>query len=166
MHSIDICHPGVFGTVEMRPSTVGTWLVECHIGEYQLAGMRAKLLVYDPGRYTDKGSTCTVQNDIISEDVNMNGIILCCPEGFRSQIKKKKLVLMCDVYISGLKIFLHRRAECSLPLGMKSGRIEDSQITASDYVGKRVYFFFVKDLSSSQLSPIWCIMLLKHSSTW
>lgn len=48
---------------------------------------------------------------------------------------------MCDVYISELKIFLHRRAECSLPLGMKSGRIEDSQITASDYVGKQVYFF-------------------------
>uniref|UniRef100_A0A8C8DWW3 Coagulation factor VIII, procoagulant component n=1 Tax=Oryzias sinensis TaxID=183150 RepID=A0A8C8DWW3_9TELE len=40
--------PGVFGTVEMTPSTVGTWLVECTIGDYQLAGMRAKLLVYDP----------------------------------------------------------------------------------------------------------------------
>uniref|UniRef100_A0AAX7VW76 F5/8 type C domain-containing protein n=1 Tax=Astatotilapia calliptera TaxID=8154 RepID=A0AAX7VW76_ASTCA len=40
--------PGVFGTVEMRPPTVGTWLVECTIGDYQLAGMRAKLLVYDP----------------------------------------------------------------------------------------------------------------------
>lgn len=64
--------PGVFGTVEMKPSTVGTWLVECNIGDYQLAGMRAKLLVYDP--------------------------------------------------------------QCSFPLGMKSGRIEDSQITASDYV--------------------------------
>lgn len=65
--------PGVFGTVEMRPPTVGTWLVECTIGEYQLAGMRAKLLVYNP--------------------------------------------------------------ECVLPLGMQSGRIEDSQITASDYIG-------------------------------
>nr|XP_057918781.1 coagulation factor VIII isoform X2 [Doryrhamphus excisus] len=40
--------PGVFGTVEMVPSTTGTWLVECTIGDYQLAGMRAKLLVYDP----------------------------------------------------------------------------------------------------------------------
>uniref|UniRef100_A0A671W932 Coagulation factor VIII-like n=1 Tax=Sparus aurata TaxID=8175 RepID=A0A671W932_SPAAU len=64
--------PGVFGTVEMRPPTVGTWLVECTIGDYQLAGMRAKLLVYNPN--------------------------------------------------------------CVSPLGMKSGRIEDSQITASDYV--------------------------------
>uniref|UniRef100_A0A7N8X3W3 Coagulation factor VIII, procoagulant component n=1 Tax=Mastacembelus armatus TaxID=205130 RepID=A0A7N8X3W3_9TELE len=63
--------PGVFGTVEMRPPTVGTWLVECTIGDYQLAGMRAKLLVYNP--------------------------------------------------------------RCVLPLGMKSGRIEDSQITASDH---------------------------------
>ncbi|MEQ2224051.1 hypothetical protein ILYODFUR_003489 [Ilyodon furcidens] len=63
--------PGVFGTVEMRPPTVGTWLVECTIGDYQLAGMRAKLLVYDP--------------------------------------------------------------RCVLPLGIKSGRIEDSQITASDH---------------------------------
>ncbi|XP_038142468.1 coagulation factor VIII [Cyprinodon tularosa] len=65
--------PGVFGTVEMRPPTVGTWLVECTIGDYQLAGMRAKLLVYDP--------------------------------------------------------------RCVLPQGMKSGRIEDSQITASDHSG-------------------------------
>ncbi|XP_070770025.1 coagulation factor VIII [Enoplosus armatus] len=64
--------PGVFGTVEMRPPTVGTWLVECTIGEYQLAGMRAKLLVYNP--------------------------------------------------------------HCVLPLGMKTGRIEDSQITASDHI--------------------------------
>uniref|UniRef100_A0A8C9ZM73 Coagulation factor VIII-like n=1 Tax=Sander lucioperca TaxID=283035 RepID=A0A8C9ZM73_SANLU len=65
--------PGVFGTVEMTPPRVGTWLVECTIGDYQLAGMRAKLLVYD--------------------------------------------------------------RLCVLPLGMKSGRIEDSQITASDHIG-------------------------------
>ncbi|XP_029298113.1 LOW QUALITY PROTEIN: coagulation factor VIII [Cottoperca gobio] len=65
--------PGVFGTVEMRPPRVGTWLVECTVGDYQLAGMRAKLLVYDP--------------------------------------------------------------KCILPLGMKSRRIEDSQITASDHIG-------------------------------
>uniref|UniRef100_A0A8C4GQ25 Coagulation factor VIII, procoagulant component n=1 Tax=Dicentrarchus labrax TaxID=13489 RepID=A0A8C4GQ25_DICLA len=64
--------PGVFGTVEMRPPTVGTWLVECTVGDYQLAGMRAKLLVYNP--------------------------------------------------------------KCVLPLGMKSGRIEDHQITASDHI--------------------------------
>ncbi|XP_077388804.1 coagulation factor VIII isoform X2 [Festucalex cinctus] len=64
-------YPGVFGTVEMIPSTVGTWLVECTVGDYQLAGMRAKLLVYDP--------------------------------------------------------------ECALPLGMESGTIQDSQITASDH---------------------------------
>ncbi|XP_030001880.1 coagulation factor VIII isoform X2 [Sphaeramia orbicularis] len=63
--------PGVFGTLQMKPLTVGTWLVECTIGDYQLAGMRAKLLVYDP--------------------------------------------------------------HCVLPLGMKSGRIEDSQITASNH---------------------------------
>ncbi|XP_054452994.1 coagulation factor VIII [Anoplopoma fimbria] len=66
--------PGLFGTVEMRPPTVGTWLVECTIGDYQLAGMRAKLLVYNP--------------------------------------------------------------RCVLPLGMKSGRIQDSQITASDHIDK------------------------------
>ncbi|KAL6117574.1 f8 [Pungitius sinensis] len=64
--------PGVFGTVEMNPPTVGTWLVECTIGDYQLAGMRAKLLVYNP--------------------------------------------------------------HCVFPLGMKSGRIEDSQVTASDHM--------------------------------
>uniref|UniRef100_A0AAR2JSU8 Coagulation factor VIII, procoagulant component n=1 Tax=Pygocentrus nattereri TaxID=42514 RepID=A0AAR2JSU8_PYGNA len=41
-------YPGVFGTIEMRPTIVGTWLVECTIGEHQLSGMRAKLLVYNP----------------------------------------------------------------------------------------------------------------------
>ncbi|XP_022532238.2 coagulation factor VIII [Astyanax mexicanus] len=41
-------YPGVFGTVEMRPAIVGTWMVECTIGEHQLSGMRAKLLVYNP----------------------------------------------------------------------------------------------------------------------
>lgn len=46
--------PGVFGTVEMRPPTVGTWLVECTIGDHQLAGMRAQLLVYDPRRSEPK----------------------------------------------------------------------------------------------------------------
>ncbi|XP_046874701.1 coagulation factor VIII isoform X1 [Hypomesus transpacificus] len=65
-------HPGVFGTVEMRPGTVGTWLVECTVGDHQLAGMRAKLLVYDP--------------------------------------------------------------ECAQPLGLRSGRIEDHHITASDSI--------------------------------
>lgn len=35
----------------MNPPTIGTWLVECTIGDYQLAGMRAKLLVYDPSRF-------------------------------------------------------------------------------------------------------------------
>lgn len=64
--------PGVFGTLEMKPPTVGTWLVECTVGDYQLAGMRAKILVYNPN--------------------------------------------------------------CILPLGMKSGRIEDSQITASNHL--------------------------------
>ncbi|KAM6953333.1 coagulation factor VIII [Aplochiton taeniatus] len=66
-------YPGVFGTVEMHPPTVGTWLVECTVGDHQLAGMRAKLLVYSH--------------------------------------------------------------QCVLPLGMKSGRIDDSQITASDHIG-------------------------------
>lgn len=50
MHFIHLCHTGVFGTVEMNPPTVGTWLVEDTIGDYQLAGMRAKLLVYNPRR--------------------------------------------------------------------------------------------------------------------
>nr|XP_055033767.1 coagulation factor VIII [Misgurnus anguillicaudatus] len=40
--------PGVFGTVETKPAIVGTWLIECTIGEHQMAGMRAKLLVYNP----------------------------------------------------------------------------------------------------------------------
>ncbi|KAF5893336.1 coagulation factor VIII-like, partial [Clarias magur] len=41
-------YPGMFGTIEMRPGVVGTWRVECTIGDHQLSGMRAKLLVYNP----------------------------------------------------------------------------------------------------------------------
>ncbi|XP_072573145.1 coagulation factor VIII [Paramormyrops kingsleyae] len=66
-------YPGVFGTVEMRPVMAGTWMVECSIGEHQLSGMRAKLLVYSP--------------------------------------------------------------ECIEPLGMRTGRISDSQITDSGHYG-------------------------------
>ncbi|MCJ8739594.1 hypothetical protein PDJAM_G00049090 [Pangasius djambal] len=40
-------YPGVFGSIEMRPGVVGTWLVECTIGDHQRSGMRAKLLVYN-----------------------------------------------------------------------------------------------------------------------
>ncbi|XP_066570914.1 coagulation factor VIII isoform X2 [Amia ocellicauda] len=69
--SIYNLYPGVFGMVEMRPSMAGTWLIECMIGDYQLSGMRAKMLVYNP--------------------------------------------------------------KCAEPLGMKSKRIADSQITESDH---------------------------------
>ncbi|CAM4718286.1 coagulation factor VIII isoform X1 [Lepidochelys kempii] len=41
-------YPGVFGTVEMRPSHPGIWRVECEVGEHQQAGMSALFLVYDP----------------------------------------------------------------------------------------------------------------------
>ncbi|XP_036596430.1 coagulation factor VIII isoform X2 [Trichosurus vulpecula] len=40
-------YPGVFETVEMQPSQVGLWRVECMIGEHQQAGMSAILLVYN-----------------------------------------------------------------------------------------------------------------------
>ncbi|KAG7464564.1 hypothetical protein MATL_G00166880 [Megalops atlanticus] len=66
-------YPGVFATIEMRPAMVGTWMVECSIGEHQLSGMRAKLLVYNP--------------------------------------------------------------KCVEPLGMRTGRILDSQITDSGHYG-------------------------------
>ncbi|XP_048885551.1 coagulation factor VIII isoform X2 [Brienomyrus brachyistius] len=66
-------YPGVFGTVEMRPVMAGTWMAECSIGEHQLSGMRAKLLVYSP--------------------------------------------------------------QCIEPLGMRTGRISDSQITDSGHYG-------------------------------
>ncbi|XP_010182877.1 PREDICTED: coagulation factor VIII-like, partial [Mesitornis unicolor] len=41
-------YPGVFGTVEMRPSRAGIWRVECKVGEHQQAGMSALFLVYNP----------------------------------------------------------------------------------------------------------------------
>ncbi|XP_074064307.1 coagulation factor VIII isoform X2 [Macrotis lagotis] len=40
-------YPGAFETVEMQPSQVGLWRVECMIGEHQQAGMSAILLVYN-----------------------------------------------------------------------------------------------------------------------
>ncbi|XP_027694732.1 coagulation factor VIII isoform X1 [Vombatus ursinus] len=40
-------YPGVFETIEMQPSQVGLWRVECMIGEHQQAGMSAILLVYN-----------------------------------------------------------------------------------------------------------------------
>lgn len=73
--SLILSDAGVFGTVEMRPPTVGTWLVECTVGELQLAGMRAKLLVYNPGR-------CTLRRPCICWcymfRMNLNGIIRLC----------------------------------------------------------------------------------------
>ncbi|XP_008939099.1 PREDICTED: coagulation factor VIII [Merops nubicus] len=41
-------YPGVFRTVEMRPSHAGIWRVECKVGEHQQAGMSALFLVYNP----------------------------------------------------------------------------------------------------------------------
>lgn len=64
------CRPGVFGTVEMKPTTVGTWLVECNIGDYQLAGMRARLLVYDQSGYTESWSKVVKSRMASSQNVS------------------------------------------------------------------------------------------------
>ncbi|XDB66629.1 hypothetical protein ABFV05_020245 [Capra hircus] len=40
-------YPGVFETVEMLPSKVGTWRIECLIGEHLQAGMSTLFLVYN-----------------------------------------------------------------------------------------------------------------------
>ncbi|XP_053129973.1 coagulation factor VIII isoform X2 [Hemicordylus capensis] len=69
-------YPGVFETVEMRPSHPGIWRVDCEVGEHEQAGMSALFLVYDQ--------------------------------------------------------------KCQTPLGMASGFIADSQITASDHYGQWV----------------------------
>lgn len=53
-------------------------------------------------------------------------------------------ILFCEIIMYTCKFNVHkwgeslwsRHAGCSLPLGVKSGRIKDSQITASDYIGK------------------------------
>ncbi|XP_028582431.2 coagulation factor V [Podarcis muralis] len=65
--------PGSFGTVEMKPSGAGTWLLKTEVGEYQEAGMQASFTVIDTG--------------------------------------------------------------CKLPMGLASGIIKDSQISASNYIG-------------------------------
>nr|ACO95359.1 coagulation factor VIII isoform a precursor (predicted) [Dasypus novemcinctus] len=67
-------YPGVFQTVEMLPSKVGIWRIECLIGEHLQAGMSTLFLIYSK--------------------------------------------------------------ECQIPLGMASGHIKDSQITASGQYGE------------------------------
>uniref|UniRef100_A0A4W3GVG4 F5/8 type C domain-containing protein n=1 Tax=Callorhinchus milii TaxID=7868 RepID=A0A4W3GVG4_CALMI len=66
--------PGSFGTIEMYPTKVGYWLLDCETSVHQQAGMRAISLVYNP--------------------------------------------------------------QCRVPLGLESGRIEDSQLTASSHEGQ------------------------------
>ncbi|XP_041114974.1 coagulation factor V [Polyodon spathula] len=39
--------PGTFGTIEMRPSKPGLWLLESEVGAYQQAGMQTLFLVLD-----------------------------------------------------------------------------------------------------------------------
>ncbi|XP_029785375.1 coagulation factor VIII isoform X3 [Suricata suricatta] len=41
-------YPGVFETVEMLPSKVGIWRIECLIGQHLQAGMSSLFLVYSP----------------------------------------------------------------------------------------------------------------------
>ncbi|XP_069749438.1 coagulation factor V-like isoform X2 [Narcine bancroftii] len=66
--------PGSFGTIEMYPTKVGYWLLDCETAEHLQEGMRAIFLVYN--------------------------------------------------------------SNCREPLGLATGRIADSQITASGYIGK------------------------------
>lgn len=47
------------------------------------------------------------------------------------------------------KILFLLNAECAFPLGMTSGRIEDSQITASDHIGK-MCFGFVRNKTNTE----------------
>ncbi|KAF4026566.1 hypothetical protein G4228_019057 [Cervus hanglu yarkandensis] len=47
-------YPGVFETVEMLPSKVGTWRIECLIGEHLQAGMSTLFLVYSKGQWAPK----------------------------------------------------------------------------------------------------------------
>ncbi|XP_034267842.1 coagulation factor V [Pantherophis guttatus] len=65
--------PGTFTTIKMKPSKIGTWLLETEVGEYQERGMKALFTVIDK--------------------------------------------------------------DCKLPMGLASGIIQDSQISASDHVG-------------------------------
>ncbi|XP_063045565.1 coagulation factor VIII [Engraulis encrasicolus] len=57
-------YPGVFGTIEMKPRMLGTWMVECTIGEHQLSGMRARLLVYNSRCIQPLG----IQSGMISDE--------------------------------------------------------------------------------------------------
>lgn len=42
---------GSFGTIEMVPSKVGYWRLDCETAEYMQEGMRAVFLVYDSSGY-------------------------------------------------------------------------------------------------------------------
>ncbi|XP_051824853.1 coagulation factor VIII isoform X2 [Antechinus flavipes] len=60
-------YPGVFETIEMRPSQAGLWRVECMIGEHQQAGMSAILLVYNKHCRNDLGmASCQIADSQIT----------------------------------------------------------------------------------------------------
>ncbi|XP_020831238.1 coagulation factor VIII isoform X3 [Phascolarctos cinereus] len=99
-------YPGVFETVEMQPSQVGLWRVECMIGEHQQAGMSAILLVY---------------NKLTSEEKRVQLEFTTTKRERNLQLPKCK-----DLHFK----------ECQNALGMASGQIADSQITASGQYGQ------------------------------
>lgn len=43
------CFQGSFTTIKMKPSKIGTWLLETEVGEYQERGMQALFTVIDKG---------------------------------------------------------------------------------------------------------------------
>lgn len=52
-----LCFQGTFTTIKMKPSKIGTWLLETEVGEYQERGMKALFTVIDKGTVTEFNHT-------------------------------------------------------------------------------------------------------------
>ncbi|RXM98807.1 Coagulation factor VIII [Acipenser ruthenus] len=87
-------YPGTFGTVEMRPGKVGSWLVDCMIGEYQLSGMRAQFLVYTP--------KCAQPLGMASGRIADSQITSSPPYGENSRLTDYKLSSLCEDILTEL----------------------------------------------------------------
>uniref|UniRef100_A0A3B3ZTN9 F5/8 type C domain-containing protein n=1 Tax=Periophthalmus magnuspinnatus TaxID=409849 RepID=A0A3B3ZTN9_9GOBI len=104
--------------MEMRPPTVGTWLVECTVADYQLTGMRAKVLLFSGNIDSVKVKEINFSPPFVARYVRIH------PVRFEKKPALRMELLGCDVN------------SCSLPLGLQARLIHDDNITASSVYSK------------------------------
>ena len=68
--------PGVFATLEMKPDSLGTWLLHCHVNDHMAGGMTALFEVRSPTSKSVSLSVCPFICLLISVSV--------CPSHWRA----------------------------------------------------------------------------------